>query len=67
MNSPNKLKATPNVVDLTMDLLLSRSANTSQKQPITHLKLWISANPTDTSEKVKFALFFCSSIQLYVI
>jgi len=38
MNPPNKLKANPNVVDLTMDLLLSRSENTSQKQPITHLK-----------------------------
>jgi len=42
----NKLEATLNAVDLTMDLLLSRPANTSQKQPITHLKPLISANST---------------------
>jgi len=31
--SPNKLKATPNAVDLAMDLLLSRPANTGVNQP----------------------------------
>jgi len=36
MNHPNKLKATPNAVDLALDLLLSRPAN---NQPITNLKL----------------------------
>jgi len=64
-NPPNKLQATHNAVDLTMDLLLSRPANTSEKQPIPNLKTWISANPTDTSEKLKFALFFCFSTQIY--
>jgi len=52
-----------------MDLLIYRPANTNEKQPITHLKPWISANPTDTREKVKnrIALFFCFSTQIYVI
>jgi len=48
----------PNAVDLTMDLFLSRIANTSEKQPITYLKPWISANPTDASEKVKICIVF---------
>jgi len=61
-NPENKLQATPNAVDQTIDLLLSRPANTSEKQPITHLKPRISANPTDTRERVKifyvFLLFY---------
>jgi len=38
MNPSNKLKATPNAVDLAMDLLLSRPENTGGNQPITNLK-----------------------------
>jgi len=51
------LQANPNAVDLTMDLLY-RPANTSEKEPITHLKPWISANPIDTREKVKICIVF---------
>jgi len=38
MNPSNKLKGTHNAVDLAMDLLLSRPANTGKNQPITNLK-----------------------------
>ena len=58
MNPSNKLKATPNAVDLAMDLILFRSAETGEKQPITNLKPWISANTTGTSEKVKICIVF---------
>jgi len=56
--SPKQTWANPNAVDLTMDLLLSRPANTGQEQPLTHLKSWISANTTDTSAKVKLCIGF---------
>jgi len=49
--SPNKLKATPNDVDLAMDLLLSRPINTGENQPITNLKQRISSTTTFTTKK----------------
>jgi len=64
--SPKQPTSHPKTVDLKMDLLLHRPANTSEKQPITHLKPWISANPTDTRKKLKFALFFYFSTQINV-
>jgi len=57
-----KLKATPNAVDLAMDLLLS---NTEENQLITNLKPRSFANTTVTSIKVKDfirRLLFCSNL-----
>jgi len=41
-----------------MDLLLSWQANTNEQQPTTHLKPCISANPTNTIEKVEVCIVF---------
>jgi len=48
-----KLKATPNAVDLAMDLLLSSQARTQENQPITNLTPRTFANTTVTGKKVK--------------
>jgi len=55
----------PNAVDLAMDLLLSRPANTAENRPITNLITRISVNTTATSKKVKICtrrLLFCSNL-----
>jgi len=62
LQSSPKLKATPNAVDLAMDLLTSWPANTGDNQPITNLKPKISTNITVTDKKVKMCtirLLFC--------
>ena len=65
--SPNKLEATPNVVDVAMDLLLSRPTNTRGSQSITNLKRRISANTTFTTKKIKFAPEDCFSARICLI
>ena len=60
--SPNKLKSTPDIVDLLMDLLLSRPTTTGENQTITNLKPPISVNTTFTTKKTKICttrLFCC--------
>jgi len=62
---PSKLKSTPDIVDLVMDLIQSKPANTDENQPITNLKPRISANTTVTSKNVKICsrwLHFCSKV-----
>ena len=51
-SSPNKLKATPNAVDLAMDLLLSRPAKTDVNQPIPILKNESPPTPKSPLKKV---------------
>jgi len=63
---PNKLKASPNTVDLEMDLLFSSQVRL-ENQPInnTNLKPRTFANTTVTSKKVEVftrRLLFCSNL-----
>jgi len=67
MNPSNKLKATPNAVDLPMDLLLSRRANTGENQHIANLNHESQPTPQVPAKTLNFALFFCFSAQIYVI
>ena len=64
-SSQNKLKATPNAVDLAMYLLMHRAANAGVNQPATNLKPRISAITNVNSENVKICtrrLLFCSNV-----
>jgi len=61
------LKRLPNAVDLAMNLLLSRSANAGESQPIANLTPRISANTTVSSKKTKFASEDCFSVKIHVM
>jgi len=50
-----------------MGLLLSRPANTSGKQPITHLKPSTQPSRQIPVKRLKSALFLCFFTQMYVV
>ena len=65
--SPSKLKANLNVVDLAMDLLLSRPTSTGENQPITNLNRQFQPTPQLPPKRLKFTPKDCFSAQIFLI